>query len=247
LDTVSSALAEELIDYNIGVDMTIPVLLEKSRWVPVAVVGVLKTGASFVLMDASHPEARLRGLCEDIQAPLILASRGTFSKASNLAPHVVCLGERLLGEVATHPPPARWTRVPVCASNTAYTVFTSGSTGKPKGAILDHSCLATAAKHFHSCMYLNSASRVLQFSSHAWDIAVADIVLTLLAGGCVCIPSEEERTGDIAAAANRMRVNWAVLTPTVSRLVKPGDLKHLQTLVLAGRALVTIGPGHLAR
>ncbi|KAF4155893.1 hypothetical protein CNMCM6069_007405 [Aspergillus lentulus] len=236
LDTVSSALAEELIDYSIGVDMTIPVLLEKSRWVPVAVLGILKTGASFVLMDASHPEARLRGLCEDVQAPLILASRGTFSKASNLAPHVVCLGERLLGEIAC-PHPARWTRVPVCASNAAYTVFTSGSTGKPKGAILDHSCLATAAKHLHSCMYMNSASRVLQFSSHAWDIAVADIVLTLLAGGCVCIPSEEERTGDIAAAVNRMRVNWAILTPTVSRLVKPGDLKHLQTLVLAGEPL----------
>ncbi|GAQ02833.1 nonribosomal peptide synthetase 12 [Aspergillus lentulus] len=236
LDTVSSALAEELIDYSIGVDMTIPVLLEKSRWVPVAVLGILKTGASFVLMDASHPEARLRGLCEDVQAPLILASRGTFSKASNLAPHVVCLGERLLGEIAC-PHPARWSRVPVCASNAAYTVFTSGSTGKPKGAILDHSCLATAAKHLQSCMYMNSASRVLQFSSHAWDIAVADIVLTLLAGGCVCIPSEEERTGDIAAAANRMRVNWAILTPTVSRLVKPGALKHLQTLVLAGEPL----------
>ncbi|KAL4863703.1 hypothetical protein BDV12DRAFT_201835 [Aspergillus spectabilis] len=242
LDTLSSALAEELIDYNIGVDMTVPVLLEKSRWVPVAVVGVLKAGASFVLMDASHPGARLRGLCDDIQAPLILASRGTFSKATNLAPHVVCLGERLLGEIA-YPPPARWTRVPVCASNAAYTVFTSGSTGKPKGAIVDHSCLATAAKHLHSYLHMNSASRVLQFSSHAWDIAVGDIVLTLLAGGCVCIPSEDERTGDIAAAANRMGVNWALLTPTVSRLVKPRDMKHLQTLVLAGEP---ISPSDLA-
>ena len=119
-----------------------------------------------------------------------------------------------------------------------YVVFTSGSTGKPKGAVVDHSCLATAARHLAPRMYLKSTSRVLQFSSHDWDIPVTDILLTLSVGACVCIPSEDERTDDLAQAANRTMVNWALLTPTVGRLVKPVDFVYLETLVLVGEALL---------
>nr|AGS31967.1 lysergyl peptide synthetase subunit 1 [Epichloe amarillans] len=236
LDQLSSSLAEELIGHGVGVEMTIPVLLEKTCWTPVAMLAVLKSGASFVLMDASHPLGRLQTICEAINPPVILASPQTRSKAVGLTSHVIEVTNRLLEQEQAEQQQT-WPRVGTKGSNAAYVVFTSGSTGKPKGAIVDHSCLATAAEHLPSRMYINSASRVLQFSSHAWDIPVTDILLTLRVGGCVCIPSDEERTGNIAQVANRMMVNWALLTPTVARLVKPEDFTHLQTLVLAGEAV----------
>ena len=42
---------------------------------------------------------------------------------------------------------------------------------------------------------------------------------------------------DVAGAMERLLVNWAVLTPTVTRLLDPGVLSHLETLVLAGEAV----------
>nr|AGS32023.1 lysergyl peptide synthetase subunit 1 [Epichloe coenophiala] len=236
LDQLSSSLAEELIGHGVGVEMTIPVLLEKTCWTPVAMLAVLKSGASFVLMDASHPLGRLQTICEAINPPVILASPQTRSKAVGLTSHVIEVTNRLLEQEQAEQQQV-WPRVGTKGSNAAYVVFTSGSTGKPKGAIVDHSSLATAAEHLPSRMYMNSASRVLQFSSHAWDIPVTDVLLTLRVGGCVCIPSDEERTGNLAQVANRMMVNWALLTPTVARLVKPEDFTHLQTLVLAGEAV----------
>lgn len=237
LDQLSSLLAEELIGQGVGVEMTIPVLLEKTRWTPVAMVAVLKSGASFVLMDVSHPLGRLQSIYDATNAPLILASPRTRSRAFNLSPHVIEITDRLFEQEQVEPQQQLWPRVAVKGSHAAYVVFTSGSTGKPKGAIMEHSCLATAAEHLPSRMYIDSASRVLQFSSYAWDIPVTDVLLTLYVGGCICIPSDEERTGNLAQAANQMMVNWALLTPTVARLVKPADFTHLATLVLAGEAL----------
>ncbi|RYP10940.1 hypothetical protein DL764_000376 [Monosporascus ibericus] len=233
---LSSSLAEELIGQDVGVEMIVPVLLEKTCWAPVAMVAVLKSGASFVLMDASHPLGRLQTIYEATNAPVILASPQTLSKAVALSPHVIEVTNRLFEQEQAEQRHL-WPRVAVKGSNAAYMVFTSGSTGKPKGAVVDHSGLATAAEHLQSRVYINSASRVLQFSSHAWDIPMTDVLLTLRVGGCICIPSDEERTGNIVQAANRMMVNWAFLTPTVARLVKPEDFTHLETLVLGGEAI----------
>ncbi|OTA81170.1 hypothetical protein M434DRAFT_37649 [Hypoxylon sp. CO27-5] len=236
LDQLSSSLADELINRGVWTDMAIPVLLEKTCWTPVAIVAVLKLGASFVLMDASHPLLRLQGICESINPPLVIASLQTRSKASGLSPHVIEVSDKLF-ERNKAEYEQLWSRVPVKGSDAGYMVFTSGSTGKPKGVIIEHSCLATSLEDLQSRMHINSSSCALQFSSHAWDILVLEILLALRAGACVCIPSDEEHTGNLAHAANRMMVNWAVLTPTVARLVQPADFTHLETLVLGGESI----------
>src|SRR4029077_5885286 len=109
----------------------------------------------------------------------------------------------------------------VTPASAAYVIFTSGSTGKPKGAIIEHRAFATSAQAHSTAMYINSRSRVLQFASHAFDATMAEIMTTLIMGGCVCIPSDTERRGDISEVVTRMNVNWAFLTPTVSRILQP--------------------------
>ncbi|KAI1658834.1 lysergyl peptide synthetase subunit 1 [Daldinia decipiens] len=237
LDQISSSLAEDLISLGVGADTVIPVLLEKTRWTPVAVLAILKSAASFVLMDASHPSKRLQSICEATKARLVISSPHTRSKAADLAMDTIEISDRLFDRIRHTRKQSSWQKVMVKGSYAAYLVFTSGSTGTPKGAVVNHSSLATAAETLSSRMRMTSATRTLQFSSHAWDIPITDILLTLRVGGCVCIPSDEERTGDIAQAANKLRANWAFLTPTVARLMRPQDLTHMTTLVLGGESI----------
>ncbi|KAG6045043.1 D-lysergyl-peptide-synthetase subunit 1, partial [Claviceps sp. LM77 group G4] len=215
LDELSSALSQEIIRKGAGPDVTIPIVLEKTRWTPVAMLAVLKSGSSFVLMDFTHPAARLGAITHAIGPPVIIVSAQTKSKAASFFTDMIEVGDWLAGEIPVAKQHVARQSGSVKANDAAYLVFTSGSTGKPKGAIVEHASLSTAAKYMASCLHIDSASRVLQFSSHAWDIPVTEVLVTLRMGGCVCIPSEEERTGNLAKAAERMKVNWALWTPTV--------------------------------
>ncbi|KAG6045028.1 D-lysergyl-peptide-synthetase subunit 1, partial [Claviceps sp. LM77 group G4] len=215
LDELSSELSEEIIRRGAGPEVTIPVVLEKTRWTPVAMLAVLKSGSSFVLMDSTHPAARLGAIVQAIGPPVIIVSAQTRSKVATFSTDVVEVGDWLTREsLVARQQDTRQHRL-LKMTNAAYLVFTSGSTGKPKGAIVEHASLSTAAKYMASRLHIDSASRVLQFSSHAWDIPVTEVLVTLRMGGCVCVPSEEERTGNLAKAAERMKVNWALWTPTV--------------------------------
>ncbi|PVH90313.1 acetyl-CoA synthetase-like protein, partial [Periconia macrospinosa] len=58
-------------------------------------------------------------------------------------------------------------------------------------------------------------------------------------GGCVCIPSEDDRRNDLAKAINTLDVNWALLTPTVAQLLVPSTVANLEVLVLAGEQVIS--------
>lgn len=66
--------------------------------------------------------------------------------------------------------------------------------------------------------------------------SIAEMFTTLCNGGCICIPSEEERMNDLAGAMNRMQVDWACLTSTVASLITPAEIPALKSLVLSGEA-----------
>lgn len=234
LDRLSSHLAKLLIDRGINPEMWIPLCFEKSRWVPVAIVGVLKAGAAFVPLDASHPEQRLRQVCQDVNAPIVLCSKKTSTRAASLLPWNMEIDTVLSSKMVNE---CRAPDTSVAPHNAAYTMFTSGSTSKPKGVVIEHSSLATSVKAFCSMLYIDCRTRMFQFASHAFDASILEIMGALCVGGCICIPSDDERREDIQGAVARMKVNWSLLTPTVARLLQSVDLPSLKTLVLGGEGL----------
>lgn len=121
-------------------------------------------------------------------------------------------------------------------SDPIFVLFTSGSTGKPKGMVHEHGAICTHAIAHGEVMGYHGA-RVLQFAAHTFDVAFMDIFTTLIFGGCICIPSEEERKSNIIGAINNMRADHAIFTPSFARLMKPSDVPTLKTLAVGGEAL----------
>ncbi|KAJ4130547.1 hypothetical protein NW754_009599 [Fusarium falciforme] len=99
-------------------------------------------------------------------------------------------------------------RIQVTPNNPAYIIFTSGTTGLPKGTIIEHGAFTTGATAHAKAIKMTSASRVLQFASHTFDASVMEMLTTLIVGGCICIPSEQERMNDLAAVITKLNVNW---------------------------------------
>ena len=104
--------------------------------------------------------------------------------------------------------------------------------------MIEHRAFATSARDHSKEMGINSSSRVLQFSSYVFDVSVMDMLTTLMQGGTVCIPSEEERGSmEIVGAINRMKVNWTLLTPSFVTIIEPSSVPGIKTLVLGGEAM----------
>jgi non-ribosomal peptide synthetase component F len=118
-----------------------------------------------------------------------------------------------------------------------YIIFTSGSTGKPKGALISHSAYGTGAIEHRSAMNIGPDSRVYQFASYRFGASIVEILSTLIAGGCVCIPSDADRVANIASAIGAMRANLAIFTPSFASFLDPARLESLKTVVFAGEAL----------
>ncbi|KAA8577032.1 hypothetical protein EYC84_007048 [Monilinia fructicola] len=236
LDDLSTRLARSLIvessDSKIS-GTIIPLYFKKSKWMPVAQLGVMKAGASSVALDASLPIGRLRSIIEQVEPRLILSSSAEESQATQLADRV-----RLVDNALKDFQPSMEVKLPaVNPSSTLYVVFTSGSTGTPKGAMVSHSNFASAIRYQQQPLKLNYQSRVYDFVSYAFDVSWSNVLQTLCTGGCLCIPPESERWNDPGKWMRQFKVNYVHLTPTVARLLQGVHLPDLKIVSFIGEPL----------
>ncbi|KAJ5612606.1 hypothetical protein N7510_005800 [Penicillium lagena] len=237
LDELSAGVASHLRAQGIGPGDFVPLLFEKSKYTPVALLGVIRTGAAFVLLDASQPEDRLKGICHDVNAKILIASSEKTAMAAKLAPRAVTVNATHLAAWKINEHPDGEFIASVTPNSALYVVFTSGSTGRPKGVVMEHSAFCTSALTTGLAFGLNRKSRVLQFSSYAWDASITDHLVTLILGGCVCIPSDSQRKGDLSSLVDDLQCTWVGTTPSVARLLDPERVPSLQVLALGGEAL----------
>lgn len=236
LNSLSTQLAMHLVDNGVTPESFVPLYFHKSKWTVVSMLAVLKAGAAFCLLDLSHPLGRLQEVCNALQPRLILTSADQATQASQFADLVVAVDDddatwrtQSLGEDKK--------LLSFSSESAMYAVFTSGSTGKPKGVVIEQAAFCTGAKAHGKAINLSQESRFLQFASYAFDASILETLSTLIHGGCVCIPSESDRNTNLAAAINQLQVNHALLTPSVSLLLKPEEVPGLETLVLGGEAM----------
>lgn len=233
LDDMSSRLAYHLKELGVGAKMLVPICFEKSMWMSVAMLGVMKAGAAFVAMDASQPEQRLRGIAEQVGANVILTSALREEFASALAVRPIVVSRKSIQAITTKP--SRKTHEDkMTTEDSLYAVFTSGTTGTPKGVLVTHANFSSAVKHQAAVLGFSSRSRVFDFASYSFDVAINNTLMTLSAGGCICVPSEDDRRDDIEGAIVRLRANYMELTPSVACLLSPSDIPSIETVNLSG-------------
>jgi amino acid adenylation domain-containing protein len=233
LDLLSSCFAMQLRQLGVSTGDLVPFCMRKSLWAVVATMGILKAGAAFVALDPAHPVARMQQILEQTGARLVACGQDTAGKFDDVHVDTVVVDERLWKNTPNTPETLPPFKNP---DNLAFVQFTSGSTGQPKGIMMSHRAFASSIRTHAPKLGITNHSNVLQFSAYTYDVSVAEIFTTLAVGGCVCVPSEDERMNNLAATIRRLNVDWAFLTPTMATLLHPRDAPGLKTLVLGGEA-----------
>lgn len=243
LDNLASTVARHLVsEYSVGPNTIVPFCFEKSAWTIVTMLGIMKAGAAFVPLDSKHPIDRLVSIVKRVQAPLIICSEQHenigLDIGGNLSIPYLLIGSRSIKTLQTSTRSSLSPLTRRSPSDLAYCLFTSGSTGEPKGVLIQHEALCSGATMHGSAFNYTAQARTLQFASYGFDASITEILTTLVMGGCVCVPSEEQRMDKdkLMDFVNAQNVNHALLTPSVLALMDPSRLSSITTLLLGGEA-----------
>ncbi|KAK8101384.1 hypothetical protein PG999_011758 [Apiospora kogelbergensis] len=233
LDDMSTRLAGYLwTSYGLRPGMHVPLIFEKSLWAVVAMMAVLKVGAANVALNPANPPDVLQSLVSDVDAEFVLCSERNLSLVQEHFPLYMCVGQSMEAEITL----TGKNEASVTSDHLAFLLFTSGSTGKPKAIMIDHAAFCSSMRGHGETLCYNKGGKNLQFTAYTSDVSIGEIFTSLTRGATVCIPSDEERMNmnDLAAAMERMRVDWAFLTPSVASLLDPNKVPTLRTLVYGG-------------
>ena len=238
LESLSTRLAYHLItSRGVTIGTRIPLCFEKSKWAVLAVLAVMKAGATFSLTDPSQPEARLRTIVEQTEANIVITSSAQRDLGQRIAGdgQVLAVSEEYLDTLQSTTPPTPLPNVP--PSTPMYIIFTSGSTGKPKGVVISHENYTSGVIPRAEAVGYKSTSRCFDFPSYAFDVSIDCMLCTLFMGGRVCVPSEEARMNDLSGAIRNSGANMVHMTPSVARVLDPDIIPSLEVLGLGGEAV----------
>ena len=245
LNEAANRLAHYLAEVGVGPEVRVALCMERGLEIVVGLLAVLKAGGAYVPMDPSYPAERLAYMLEDAQAPVLLTQSHVSAKLPSAWVQCVDLDREwdALGRYpATNP------NVEVNGANLAYMIYTSGSTGKPKGVLVSNQCLrdSTLARLSY---YGDRVESYLLLSSFAFDSSVAGIFWSLIDGGMLAIPTEDDQRdpSELVKIIYDSKVSHLLALPSLYELIlKAGAgqaLRSLTTVIVAGESCF---PGLLA-
>ncbi|MEU1018297.1 AMP-binding protein [Streptomyces sp. NPDC005898] len=202
-------------------------------------LAVMRAGLVYTPLNPGLPPERMREAIRVAGPDLVLRTTPDALRDQDLDGLVVSADE-LAREVvprADGESPAAW---PV--HETAYSVFTSGSSGLPKLVNVGHRGIEDLCRAQTRLFGIEPGHRVLQFSSLAFDASVAEILVTLYAGGTLVVPEWDGGSWVNAVGTHLAAHGCDVITvpPSVYARLHDEARKTIGTVVFAGEALTEV-------
>jgi amino acid adenylation domain-containing protein/non-ribosomal peptide synthase protein (TIGR01720 family) len=187
----ANKLAHYLIEQGIGCDSRVAIFMERSIFMVVAQLAVLKTGAAYVPLDPDNPIDRIQYQIQDANVATMITSKQCAEEYHLIKLDkkiVVGLDDHKWRDFSTNPPETL-----ISADQVAYLIYTSGSTGLPKGVAIKHGSLSELI-HWHISAYkLGTADHTSMIAGVAFDASVWEIWSALAAGSTIYIPADSIR------------------------------------------------------
>lgn len=177
LNARANRVARYLSSRGIGPESVVALSMARSVDLIIAVWGTLKAGAAYCPVDPEYPPERVSFMLRDSGPQLVLT--GPVDD-HDLADTNLADADRVTPLSPAHP---------------CYLIYTSGSTGLPKAVVMPASALVNLIRWYERTSAADSACphRIANFSSISFDVALVEVLIATVRGGCVELPDEETR------------------------------------------------------
>jgi glycopeptidolipid biosynthesis protein len=233
LDEAANRLANVLAMYGAGPGESVALLVPRSGDAIVGMLAVLKTGAAYLPIDPSVPEARLEFMLGDAKPIAAVTTADLRARLDGSDVAVVEVDE-----------PAHYlhynTLLTPASDDIAYLIYTSGTTGVPKGVAVTHRNVTQVLESLHTDIPAGPGQVWSQWHSLVFDVSVWEIWGALLHGGRLVIVPETVAgsPADLHDLLVTEQVTVLYQTPSAAGMLSPDGLEDA-TLVVAGEACPT--------
>ena len=179
LNARANRLANFLLSRGVRPEVRVGVSVERSTWAGIGCLAVFKAGGTYVPLDVNYPKDRIARMLDVARPKIILTLSSVAPLFAGTDAEVICLDtgwDAIQSQPISNPPR-------IGASHSAYILFTSGTTGKPKGILVGHRAFRNMAVSHEWAGLLSSDSRVLQFASLSFSIALWGAFMAWVPGG----------------------------------------------------------------
>ncbi|MES0174007.1 alpha/beta fold hydrolase [Mesorhizobium sp. M0006] len=238
LDDLSEILSRHLLEHGQSRGSRVGILMDTSPEYAIALFGILKTGAAYVVLDKAQPVAALKRMLEKAGVEIVVTNNRF---AANLPPDWSGLAlsldegwEAKLGKAS----PANSQAVDLDAP--AQIVFSSGTTGEPKGIVCPHrSAVCSYQWRYHALPYAPDEREGVNI------FLVWEIMRPILAGMPVYLIPDDViyDPHQLVEYLERNRISRTVLTPSLldvlvsSGFLVPCRLPDLRLIYLSGEVV----------
>lgn len=226
--------------FGIGRESTVGIMIERSEYMVVLPLAVMKTGAAYLPLDPHFPEERLMFMIEDAEVDLILGDDGVNDeKIPGYDGEFISVSDlKAIDASCAGAPEGPLPESPMVI------LYTSGSTGKPKGVILQQSNIVNYIGAYSAMTGMTSEDRTGAYAAFGFDAHMMDLYPTLSRGATIHIFDSEMRL-DLTAMHDyieKEKITVMFMTTQIAwQMATLFDFSSLRVLSGGGEKLPPIG------
>ncbi|MGK5637596.1 non-ribosomal peptide synthetase [Streptomyces sp. URMC 126] len=232
LHSMTDELAGRLTAAGVRRGQPVAAVLPRGVHSVVTLLACLRLGAVYCPLSPNDPADRLETLLRRLRPALVLTDReSALALPAEGLPLALLDGPDFPAAEPAEP-----------LADAAYVIHTSGSTGLPKAVVVGRAALAHHARVAAERYALSPEDRVLVFAQPSFDVALEEVLPSLLAGCCLVLPQREVPTAaELVAVLASRRVTVANLPTSYLLAVRAELTEALRDGMWAPRLLVAGG------
>ncbi|MFA6127679.1 MAG: amino acid adenylation domain-containing protein [Bacteroidales bacterium] len=245
LDQLTDRIAKKLHSSGVQRDAVVGVLIDRSEWMVIYPLAVMKAGGAYMPLDISMPSDRLSFMVQDAGAKHIL-SEG--SRVHDLLPDF----EGMVIKTEDMPSiqvDSGMVLPKIKPEDMFVLLYTSGSTGTPKGCMLEHRNIVNFCRWWVGETAITHKDKGTAYANFAFDAHMIDIYPMITTGASVYILPSNMRM-DLLRINRYMEENGltvAFMTTQIGRQFAEDIENHSLRLLSVGgeRLMPTKKPAYL--